>query len=118
MGAIQDIMIMGDEPYNDDKGKYDEIVEGLKNNKFGKESIIFITGSGISTKAGIPTFRSKDGLFEKAQKEYNLSRPETILQINIKTVYLKNSNKKSHFKVFNDSYKLYKILFKRRKEKV
>ena len=82
MGAIQDIMIMGDEPYNDDKGKYDEIVEGLKNNTFGKESIVFITGSGISTKAGIPTFRSKDGLFEKAQKEYNLSRPETILQIN------------------------------------
>ena len=47
-----------------------------------------------------------------------VKQQETILQINIKTVYLKNSNKKSHFKVFNDSYKLYKILFKRRKEKV
>ncbi len=40
---------------------------------------------------------------------------EKILQIDIKTVYLENSNKKSHFNPFKDSYKIYKILFKRRK---
>jgi len=40
---------------------------------------------------------------------------EKILQIDIETVYLENSNKKSHFKVFDDSYKIYKILFARRK---
>lgn len=40
---------------------------------------------------------------------------EKILQIDIETVYLENSNKKSHFKVFEDSYKIYKILFSRRK---
>lgn len=40
---------------------------------------------------------------------------EKILQIDIETVYLENSNKKSHFKVIEDSYKIYKILFKKRK---
>ena len=42
---------------------------------------------------------------------------EKILQIDIKTVYLEDSNKKSHFNPLKDSYKIYKILFKRRNEK-
>lgn len=41
---------------------------------------------------------------------------EKILQIDIQTVYLEDSNKKSHFNPFKDSYKIYKILFKRRKK--
>lgn len=41
---------------------------------------------------------------------------EKILQIDIKTVYLEDSNKKSHFNPLKDSYKIYKILFKRRKK--
>ena len=41
--------------------KYQEIVEGFKNNQFKK--IMFITGAGISTAAGIPDFRSKEGCF-------------------------------------------------------
>jgi len=40
---------------------------------------------------------------------------EKILQIDIKTVYLEDSNKNSHFNPIKDSYKIYKILFKRRK---
>ena len=40
---------------------------------------------------------------------------EEIKEEDIKTVYLENSNKKSHFKVFKDSYKIYKNIFKRRK---
>ncbi len=39
-----------------------------------------------------------------------------ILQIDIKTVYLEDSNKHSHFNPFKDSYKIYKILFSRRKK--
>lgn len=39
---------------------------------------------------------------------------EKILQIDIKTVYLEDSNKHSHFNPLKDSYKIYKILFKRR----
>ena len=39
---------------------------------------------------------------------------EVIIEENIKTIYLKNSNRRSHFKVVRDSYRIYKILFKRR----
>lgn len=41
---------------------------------------------------------------------------EKILQIDIQTVYLENSNKNSHFNPFVDSYRIYKILFTRRKK--
>ena len=41
---------------------------------------------------------------------------EEIIQHDIKTVYLKNSNKKSHYKVLRDSYQIYKIMFQRRKD--
>ena len=40
-----------------------------------------------------------------------------IIQKNIKTVYLKESNKKSNFRVFSDSIKIYQILWKNRKNK-
>ncbi len=40
---------------------------------------------------------------------------EIINEVDIKTVYLPNSNKKSHFKVVKDSYKIYKLIFKRKK---
>ena len=39
---------------------------------------------------------------------------EKIVEYDIKTVYLKDSNKGSHFNVFKDSYKIYKIMFKGR----
>ena len=59
--------------------KYLEIVEGLRNNTF--KNIMFITGAGISTAAGIPDFRSKDGCFAQVQKKYNLSYPEQLFQL-------------------------------------
>ena len=37
---------------------------------------------------------------------------EEIIQYDIKTVYLKDSNKKSHFKVIGDSIKIYKVMLK------
>ena len=41
---------------------------------------------------------------------------EKIQEVDIKTVYLANSNKKSNFKVFKDSYKIYKLMIKRIKK--
>ncbi len=41
---------------------------------------------------------------------------EEIVEYDIKTVYLKNSNKKSHFKVLRDSYRIYKIMFQGKKK--
>ena len=76
MGVVQDIKIMGDEQH---PNKYEEIVSGLKSGTF--KDVIFITGAGISTAAGIPDFRSKGGLFEQTKKKYGLSRPESFFQI-------------------------------------
>ena len=41
---------------------------------------------------------------------------EEIIEQDIKTVYLKNSNKKSHFKVLKDSIKVYKVMFQGNKK--
>lgn len=47
-----------------------------------------------------------------------VNNKEDILEEDIKTVYLNDSNKHSHFKVFKDSYKIYKtILNKKRSDK-
>ncbi len=43
---------------------------------------------------------------------------EEIIEHNIKTVYLKNSNKKSHFKVLRDSYQIYKIMLQGKKKQL
>ena len=40
---------------------------------------------------------------------------EEIIEHDIKTIYLLNSNKKSHFKVFRDSYKIYSLMWKKRR---
>ncbi len=47
-----------------------------------------------------------------------VKKKEKIEEVDIETVYLHDSNKKSHFKVFKDSYRIYKILFNKRKEKL
>ena len=44
-----------------------------------------------------------------------VKKKEKIEQVDIKTVYLNDSNKKSNFRVLKDSYKIYKILFSKRK---
>lgn len=41
---------------------------------------------------------------------------EEIVEHDIKTVYLKNSNKKSHFNVLRDSFMIYKIMFHGKKK--
>jgi len=64
---------------SDIKGKYPQFIYKLKNNKFKK--IVFLVGAGISTSAGIPDFRSENGIFAQMQKKYNLDSPREFFQI-------------------------------------
>ena len=46
---------------------------------------------------------------------YLVKKKKRIVECDIHSVYLIDSNKKSHFKVIKDSYKIYKLMFKNRK---
>lgn len=61
------------------KGKYPEFIYKLKNHKFKK--IVFLVGAGISTSAGIPDFRSEDGIFNQIKEKYNLDSPKLFFDI-------------------------------------
>ena len=41
--------------------------------------IVFLGGAGVSTESGIPDFRSKDGLYRKADRSFSKYRPEYLL---------------------------------------
>ena len=65
--------------------KYNKLIKEFSSGKY--KNIIFMIGAGISTSAGIPDFRSDDGLFKKLQEKYNLSKPEEFFYI---STFLKN----------------------------
>jgi NAD-dependent SIR2 family protein deacetylase len=45
-----------------------ELISRIANGEFRR--IIVLTGAGVSTDAGIPDFRSNNGLFSKLMKEF------------------------------------------------
>lgn len=72
---------------------------------------------------GIPNRLIKELInVEGSRFEYELNvliklvkMKEDIIEYDIKTVYLKDSNKKSHYKVLKDSYQVYRVLFSGKK---
>ena len=68
-------------------GKYPNFIKRLKNHEFKK--IVFLVGAGISTSAGIPDFRSENGIFNQIKERYNLDSPEKFFDIDF---FYKNPN--------------------------
>ncbi|KAL4976799.1 DHS-like NAD/FAD-binding domain-containing protein [Aspergillus desertorum] len=58
----------GSSYYSDQEPQINLLVNTIRNHK----KIVVIAGAGISTSAGIPDFRSEDGLFKTLQKKHNL----------------------------------------------
>ncbi|KAE8549528.1 hypothetical protein TMatcc_000539 [Talaromyces marneffei ATCC 18224] len=62
-------------PYADQLPQINLLTKTLRNQR----KIIVIAGAGISTSAGIPDFRSSDGLFKSVQKKHNLKSSGKLL---------------------------------------
>ena len=65
--------------------KYNKFVKDFASGKY--KNIIFMVGAGISTSAGIPDFRSSNGLYKQLQEKFKLSTPEEFFLL---STFLKN----------------------------
>ena len=45
----------------------------------GSDNIVFFGGAGVSTESGVPDFRSKDGLYNQHDVQFEKYRPEYLL---------------------------------------
>ena len=66
------------------KKYFDRMTEAQKLDAFGNmlawaEKAVFLGGAGVSTESGIPDFRSKNGLYRKAEKRFARYKPEYLL---------------------------------------
>ena len=100
------ILVIFPNIYNDEVtdsiGKYPEFIKKLKNHEFKK--LVFLVGAGISTSAGIPDFRSDNGVFHQIKEKYNLNSPQQFFHIDY---FYKNPNLFYEFSknFFSKSYK-------------
>ncbi|OKL60094.1 NAD-dependent protein deacetylase hst4 [Talaromyces atroroseus] len=62
-------------PYGDQRAQINLLTKTLRSHR----KIVVIAGAGISTSAGIPDFRSADGLFKSVQKKHNLKASGKLL---------------------------------------
>lgn len=58
---------------------YEERIRELNEMVRASSGIVFFGGAGVSTESGIPDFRSKDGLYNKRDVEFQNYEPEYLL---------------------------------------
>ena len=58
---------------------FDEKLKKLKDMIADSQSIVFFGGAGVSTESGIPDFRSKDGLYNQRDIQFEKYSPEYLL---------------------------------------
>lgn len=58
---------------------FEERVEQLNNLIAKSNRIVFFGGAGVSTESGIPDFRSKDGLYNQHDVQFDMYEPEYLL---------------------------------------
>lgn len=59
--------------------KMDEKIKKLRDFIEESENIVFFGGAGVSTESGVPDFRSKDGLYNQHDVQFEKYRPEYLL---------------------------------------
>lgn len=74
----------------------EEKIEKLKEIIKNSNNIVFFGGAGVSTESGIPDFRSKDGLYNQHDVQFDKYEPEYLLS---------NSCLKNNPKVFFEFYR-------------
>ena len=57
----------------------EEQIRQLKEMIDCSKKIVFFGGAGVSTESGIPDFRSKDGLYNQHDIQFDQYRPEYLL---------------------------------------
>ncbi|KAL3460722.1 putative SIR2 family histone deacetylase [Aspergillus heterothallicus] len=62
-------------PYGEQQSQIDLLIKTIRRHR----KIVVIAGAGISTSAGIPDFRSDEGLFKSLQKKHNLKASGKLL---------------------------------------
>lgn len=57
----------------------EEQIEKLKSFVDSANRIVFFGGAGVSTESGVPDFRSKDGLYNQHDVQFDMYQPEYLL---------------------------------------
>lgn len=64
-----------------DMGDFEKRIEEFAELVNGSKHTVFFGGAGVSTESGIPDFRSKDGLYNQKDVQFDAYQPEYLLSI-------------------------------------
>ena len=65
--------------FTPNNASFDERMQAFRNAVNNHKNIVFFGGAGVSTASGIPDFRSKDGLYNQHDVQFDMYEPEYLL---------------------------------------